>query len=202
MAYFWCPKDNEKDTPEYKSNVISLWIIFVISIIVCLWHIMGSVEAFKRSHQSKDEERKYKQFFQANLLSGVLVSMVAISLPFTTFPQPIEATLSVILALSQASALGWLDFPPNAEILEIVYTKLPDVVALGVTLWVAWDVIETYFETNGNRNHEHPPLVYRSPWVPFAVCGAINETVMVIAYILWIIERRRLSKLIPLLWST
>lgn len=141
--YSYCPTEAEKATPAYKQNVKALWIIFGVSIAVCFWYILASFEAHRRTLRFPGPTTQY---LQANLLSGALVSLVAITLLYTTFPQPIEATLSVILALSQASALGWLDFPPDARFRDVFCTKPPDLFALGLTLWAAWDAKEKYFE--------------------------------------------------------
>jgi hypothetical protein len=115
--------------------------------------------------------------------------MIAISLLFTSFPESIEATLVVILALSQASALGWLDFLPNAEFWDVFCTKLLDVFALGLTLWATWEAKETYFET-----HSRNTMVFPDPWLPFAICSTANEVVMMFVYFVWQLEKRHTSE--------
>lgn len=194
----WCKTDpGEKNTPAYRSNLKAIWIIFGVSISIWLWYAAASVEALQAwmGRKSRDtstaaaRNESYEQVIQANLLSGLLVTMIAISLLFTSFPESIEATLVVILALSQASALGWLDFPPNAKFRDVFCTKLPDVFALGLTLWAAWEAKETYFET-----HSRDTMVFPDPWLPFAICSAANEAVMMFVYFLWLLERRQTSE--------
>lgn len=189
--YVWCPTDAQKATPEYRSNTIALWIIFGVSIFVLIWYIAASHEARTKVRRCGVAGVRNTQWFQANLLSGMLVSLLVVSILYTSFPEPIEATFVVVLALSQASALGWLDFPPGAEFWDVFCTKLPDVFALGLTLWAVWDAMERYFEANGNRNAKNAPMVLRNPWIPFAVCSVVNEAVMMVMYQGWLVERNR-----------
>jgi hypothetical protein len=191
----YCPSASEKATPNYASNLVAVWFIFGCSIGIVIWYAVGSWEAYGRNGVRDKatppyDSRIYSQFIQANLLSGLLVSLLVIVSPYSTFPQPIEATFSVVLALSQASALGWLDFPPDAAFRDVFCTKLPDVFALGLTLWAAWEAQETYFNAPGHdRNARYPEMVYRDPWIPFGICSAINELAMLVVYAIWLHER-------------
>jgi hypothetical protein len=189
--YEWCPTHAQKATPEYRSNTIALWIIFGVSIFVLIWYIAASDEARTKVRRCGVPEIRNVQWFQANLLSGMLVSLLVVSILYTSFPEPIEATFVVVLALSQASALGWLDFPPGAEFWDVFCTKLPDLFALGLTLWAVWDAMERYFEANGNRNAKNAPMVLRNPWIPFAVCSVMNEAAVMVIYRWWLVERKR-----------
>lgn len=116
--------------------------------------------------------------------------MLAIAALDTNFPQTIEATFSAVVALSQASALGWLDFPPDARVADILSTKAPDLTALGLTLYASWKLQNDYFNDHpGSTTTKYPPFVLRSPWLPFCVCAGVNEAVMAVVCYHWLYLR-------------
>ncbi|KAI4164611.1 MAG: hypothetical protein LQ342_001925 [Letrouitia transgressa] len=133
------------------------------------------------THEAQPTHDPPEQILKANLLSGLLASMVTISLTWGDYPQAIEATFSLVLALSQASALGWFDFRPDAKKKLIVSTKVPDVLAVSLSLWALRRAQTAYIDAPPSR---------AKPWTPFAVCSITNVVVMAFLYSVWLYKGR------------
>ncbi|OJZ82508.1 hypothetical protein ASPFODRAFT_36074 [Aspergillus luchuensis CBS 106.47] len=175
----WC-EGVDKTTAAYKSNTAALYVTFSISIFICCFYILASLETLGRVGNPTRGE----QIFQANLLSGLLASLLAISLLYSQFPEPIEATFSVTLALSQASGLGWLDFSPESNFMNVLAARGPDIFALAMSLWASQQAQEKWFDDNpGSRTKPYPPMVFRNPWLPFAIFSGVNEVSMFLTFV-------------------
>ena len=176
--YSWCIETNNgNDDSLYRLNITASRTITALSVCIISWYNLASFLAY-RSWTMKDRNHR---IFKSNLLSGLLVSMVTISVIKGTYPQAIEATCVVVLALSQASAPGWVDFGPDVKKRDIIYIKVPDLVALGLNLWVLKDA----HEKSSNSDDSNETALSKRPWLPFMFCSVANEIIIVLLYGVW-----------------
>ena len=176
--YSWCNEiNNGNDGSEYRSNIIASKTIIVLSFCIIFWYFIASVLAYT----SWTAKNRGHQIFKSNLLSGLLVSMVTISVIKGTYPQAIEATCVLVLALSQASALGWFDFDRVGGKMEITSIKVPDMVALGLNLWVLKDA----HDKSSNSDDSNETALSKRPWLPFMICSIANEVIILVLYVVW-----------------
>ena len=166
--FAWCNIGND------SSNIIASKTIIVLSFCIIFWYCIASFLAYT----SWTEKNR---IFKSNFLSGLLVSMVTISVIEGTYPQAIEATCVVVLALSQASALGWFDYDLEGGKMEITAIKVPDLVALGLNLWVLKDA----HDKSSNSDDSNETALSKRPWLPFMICSIANELITVVLYLVW-----------------
>jgi uncharacterized membrane protein len=115
MTKPWCiVSDQVKQSRPYKANETANILVLVFAVLIIFFFLFASIEATRSrarlAHRIRENrtisQKSTHQHLQANFLSGLLGSLLAVTLVYTNFPQTIQQIGGLVLALSQASALG------------------------------------------------------------------------------------------------
>lgn len=176
-----CGLDQSLYPSEFLFNEVAAILMTIFTLmtgIIYFWNVL----TLCCDGQTPGEERRYKHEryeFAVNPQSGLLASVVGIVLIFATWPQPLEASASLLVVFAQASVLGWQDHDPENRWKDLL-EKAPDVIAVIVGAYALGDARSRYLELSKNEFFKlHDPkketdIAYSLAAISFAI-GFMQE---------------------------
>ncbi|KAK0342366.1 hypothetical protein LTS02_007993 [Friedmanniomyces endolithicus] len=154
-----CGLDKQLYTSQFRNNEVAAGISTAFLIITSLLYgyniIRCSLQIVAQRNATPDPKPK-KADLAVNPLSAFLASAVGLVLIFGTWPQPLEGAGLLVIALAQASVLGWQDHDTEWRAIP---EKLPDVAAVVVAAYALYDSRNRYTEISGNEFFQlHDPV--------------------------------------------